>query len=103
MFANQSQAHVKGISDSKAHMDYCEDPARGCENLNFCFPAKKSCSTLTEKPCVVSLNFFERWLDFFQQHVIFKTNGRENSNIHNFLPDLHNNPSRSPWDINEIS
>ena len=23
----------------------------------------------------------------------FKTNGQENSNVHNFLPDLHNNPS----------
>ena len=26
----------EGVSDLKAHMDYCEDPARSCENLNVC-------------------------------------------------------------------
>jgi len=28
----------KGANNFKAHLDYCEDPARSCENLNFCFP-----------------------------------------------------------------
>ena len=26
--------------------------------------------------------------------MLFKTNERENSNVHKFLPDLHNNPSK---------
>ena len=30
----------KGVSDLKACLDYCEDRARSCENLNFCFPAQ---------------------------------------------------------------
>jgi hypothetical protein len=30
----------KGVSDLKARLDYCEDPTRSCENLNFCFPAQ---------------------------------------------------------------
>ena len=40
----------------------------------------------------VILNFFERLLDFSQQYVV-ETNGLENSNVHNFLQDLHINPS----------
>ena len=38
----------EGVSDLKARMDYCEDPARCCENLNICFPAQTV--LLTEKP-----------------------------------------------------
>ena len=30
----------KSVSDLKAFLDYFEDPARSCENLNFCFPAQ---------------------------------------------------------------
>ena len=37
---------VKGISNLKAHLDYSEDLAQSCENLNFCFVVpKKNCST----------------------------------------------------------
>ena len=32
--------YKRGVSDLKAHLDYCEDPARSCENLNFNFPAQ---------------------------------------------------------------
>ena len=31
----------KGVSDLKYCLDYCEDPARSCENLNFCFHDQK--------------------------------------------------------------
>ena len=41
---------------------------------------------------VVGLNIFEILLEFFII-MSFKTNGRENSNVHNFLPDLSNDPS----------
>ena len=30
----------------------------------------------------------------FYSSISLKTNERENSNVHNFLPDLHNNPSK---------
>ena len=30
----------KGSYELKARLDYCEDPARRCENLNFCFPVQ---------------------------------------------------------------
>ena len=30
----------KSDSDLKACLDYYEDPARSCENLNFCFSAQ---------------------------------------------------------------
>ena len=30
----------KGVSDLKACLDYCEDPARRCENLIYFFPAQ---------------------------------------------------------------
>ena len=30
----------KGVSDLEAPTDYFEDPARSCENLNFCFSAQ---------------------------------------------------------------
>ena len=30
----------KGVSDLKAHLDYCEDPARSNKNLNSYFPAQ---------------------------------------------------------------
>jgi hypothetical protein len=36
----QSIIFCKGNSDLKARLDYCEYPARSCENLNFCFPAQ---------------------------------------------------------------
>ena len=48
----------KGVSDLKARLEYSEDPARSCENLSFFFcPIRKA--------SVVSLNCFERLLDFF--------------------------------------
>ena len=31
---------IKGVSDLKDRLDYCEDPARSCEILNFYFPAR---------------------------------------------------------------
>ena len=31
---------VKAFLNLKSCLDYCEDPAISCENLNFCFPAK---------------------------------------------------------------
>ena len=34
------QGNFRGVSDLKACLDYCEDPARFCENPNSCFPAK---------------------------------------------------------------
>ena len=40
----------KGISNLKAGLDYCEDPAWVCESLNFCFPAQTEFSWLAEKP-----------------------------------------------------
>ena len=61
---------------------YCENPARSCENLNFW-----KTLFLIVLSAYVSLNILERLLDFSQQ---FKTNGRENSNVYNYLPDLHN-------------
>ena len=33
----------EGVSDLKARMDYREDPAKSCENLNLCFPAQTQC------------------------------------------------------------
>ena len=30
----------KSVSNLKAFLDYFGDPARSCENLNFCFPAQ---------------------------------------------------------------
>ena len=39
----------KGDSDLKARLDYCEDPGRSFENLNFCFPAKKGTVLQTKK------------------------------------------------------
>ena len=68
---------LKGISDIKACLDYCEDPVGSFENLNLCFSVQAS---------LVSLNFFERLLAFSQQHDI------ENKWAGKFLPDLHNNP-----------
>ena len=56
----------KGVSDLKYCLDYCENPARSCENLNFCFLAQ---TELTEKK--PDLNFFERLLDFSQKYIMF--------------------------------
>ena len=62
---------VKGISDSNAHMVYCEDPARGCENLNFCYPI----------PNFPKFSAFFSWSvfpihqegrDYSQHHFIYK-------------------------------
>ena len=53
-----------------------------CKNLNFCFPAQTDWEA-----SAVSQNFLARLLYFSQQEE------REHSNVHNFLPDLHNNPS----------
>ena len=39
---------------------------------------------------VVSLDFFLRGCLVFLSSMSFKTNGWENSNVYNFLPDLHN-------------
>ena len=30
----------KGVSDLKAALEYCEDLARSCQNLNFCSPVQ---------------------------------------------------------------
>ena len=32
--------NLRGVSDLKACLEYCEHPARSCEHLNFCFPAQ---------------------------------------------------------------
>ena len=32
--------YKRGVSDLKARLDYCADPARSCEILNFYFPAR---------------------------------------------------------------
>ena len=32
--------YKRDVFDLKAHLDYCEDLARSCENLNFDFPAQ---------------------------------------------------------------
>ena len=78
----------KVVFDLKAHLDYCEDQARGGENSDFCFPAQTGQLRFTDwEASVVSLKKFQRLLDFS------RTNGRENSNVHNFLLDLLNNPS----------
>ena len=37
---NTYQIFFKDVSDLKACLDYCEDPARIGENLNFCFPVQ---------------------------------------------------------------
>ena len=34
----------KSISDLEACLDYCEDPTRSYEKLNFCFPAQTELS-----------------------------------------------------------
>ena len=52
----------KVVSDFKYCLDYCEEPA---SSLNYCFLAQIE---LTEKR--PDLNFFERLLDFSQQHII---------------------------------
>jgi hypothetical protein len=48
-----------GVSDFKARLDYCEDPARSCENVDFIFPAQTKRSTVS----LVSLNYFEIFLN----------------------------------------
>ena len=50
-------------------MDYCENPARSCEHMNF-------------------LAF--KWHTTEKRTVQFGHENK-NSNFHNFLPDLHNN------------
>ena len=39
--------------------------------------------------------FLQKQNRIFLSSMLLKTNGRENSNVHNFLLDLHNNPSTS--------
>jgi len=59
------------------------------EVVKNCFPAQNRTVLLTEKSVyVVCLNYFERLLDFFMSFV------EKNSNAHNFLLNLSNNPSR---------
>ena len=41
--SNTESMTYKGFSDFKAHLDYCEDPARSCEKLTICFPAQTVC------------------------------------------------------------
>ena len=67
---------VKGISNLKAHLDYSEDLAQSCENLNFCFVPKKNCSTDLEAS-KISPHFFEKLLIFLSS-ISLKTNGKEN-------------------------
>ena len=67
-------------------MDYCEDLTRSCENLNSGFPAQTV--LLIDK----HLNLLSSCLIFLSSMSV-KTNGRENSNVHNFLTELHNNLS----------
>ena len=55
------------VSNLKACLDYCEDPAWSCEDLNFCIPAQMVCS-IDWKAIVVNLNVFERLLEFSQHH-----------------------------------
>ena len=50
---------IKDVSYLKARLDYSYRHARSFKNLNCCFPAR-----------LVNLNFFERLLDFAQQHDI---------------------------------
>ena len=78
----------KGNSDWKACLDYCEDLAKSCQNLNFCFPVQT-------EPFYWLRSQFSCFFDFSQHHVI-QTNGRENSNDYNFLQDLRNNPLTFP-------
>ena len=63
-----------------------------CEHLNFCFPAKtehfywlRSQCSKPELSWEVALFFSAEWQET-----------REHSNVNNFLPDLHNNPSTFP-------
>jgi len=63
------------VVDFKTCLDnFCEDLARSCENLIF-VSAQNKTILLTEKPAS-QLNFFDRLLNFSQQH------GQENSNAH---------------------
>jgi hypothetical protein len=41
---------IKGVSDLKARLDYCKDPARNCENLDFCFPSQNRTILLADEP-----------------------------------------------------
>jgi hypothetical protein len=59
------------VSDLKARLDDCKEPARICENLNFCFPAQ----TQPFHYKYSKSNFFDRFLDFSQQHVIKRQMG----------------------------
>ena len=45
-----------------------------------------------EKPLKFAQKIFERLLYFSQQYVIFKTNGRDNSNFNNFFVEVRTNP-----------
>ena len=58
----KGQCFLDSVRENKG--DYCEDQAKSCENLNFSFLAR---TELTEK--TLDLNFFERLLDFSQQHI----------------------------------
>ena len=60
----------KGISDLKACLDYCEDLAKSCENLNFFFLFKQNRSS-------ASVVGFLRVCLIFLSITSFQTNGRE--------------------------
>ena len=66
---------VKGVSNLKACLDYCENQVRSCEHSEF------SCS-------------FEKITPKFALLFYTLQFGHENKDLifHNFLPDFHNNP-----------
>ena len=81
-FKNKS---FEGISDSE--MDYFSVPRRSCES----FPAQQL-AIRTEMPALFAQKFFERLLYLVSRCTSFKANGKENSNFHNFLLEVTNNP-----------
>ena len=76
----------KILRNSKTFMDYCVDPARSCEDFNFPFHLSYLNEMLLRKIKQPLKKVFLSQLNrsFWAQN--------KNSNFHNFLPDLHNNP-----------
>ena len=60
----------RGVSDLKASLDYCKDPARSCKDLNFSFPAKTELFYWVRNQCTY-LNFFESCLIFLSSSMSF--------------------------------
>ena len=58
----------KGVTDLKAHLDYCEHPARTEENLNFGLPGQTEPFYCLQSQ--FGLTLFKRLLDFSQQYLI---------------------------------